>query len=81
MINPSEGHGGADRDAARSTTHLPGSAPRVGSPENSWRQTVRDLYDDLHHGKDNMFTGNRLAKRLIAFIEDRHPGFFNEPRT
>lgn len=47
---------------------------------NEWRETVRDLYDDLHFGEDNLFTGNRLAKRLIGFIEDRHPGFFNEPR-
>lgn len=29
---PSEGAGGADRDAARCTTHLPASVPRVGSP-------------------------------------------------
>lgn len=46
---------------------------------DNWRETVRDLYDDLHFGQDNLFTGNRLAKRLIAFIEARHPGFFNEP--
>ena len=50
------------------------------SQTNEWRETVRDLYDDLHFGQDSMFTGSRLAKRLIAFIEDRHPGFFNEPR-
>ena len=47
--------------------------------ENEWRQTVRDLYDELHFGPDNLFTGNRLARRLIGFIEYRHPGFFNEP--
>ena len=46
---------------------------------NPWRETVRDMYDDLHFGQINVFTGNRLAKRLIKFIEDRHPGFFNEP--
>ena len=31
-MGPSEEEGGADRDAARSTTHLPESAPRIGSP-------------------------------------------------
>lgn len=49
-------------------------------PINPWRETVRDLYDDLHFGQDNIFTGSHLAKRLISFIENRHPGFFNEPR-
>ena len=43
-----------------------------------WRETVRSLYDDLHFGPDNTFTGNRLAKRLIKYIEDRHPNFFSE---
>lgn len=45
---------------------------------NEWRETVRDLYDDLHFGQDNIFTGSRLAARLIHLIEQRHPGFFNE---
>lgn len=31
-LNPSEGHGDADRDVARGTTHLPESAPPLGSP-------------------------------------------------
>lgn len=43
-----------------------------------WRETVRDIYDDLHFGEDNLFTGSRLAKRLVDFLERRHPGFFDE---
>ena len=44
-----------------------------------WRETVRDIYDELHFGKISLFTGSKLAKRLIGIIEDRHPGYFNEP--
>ena len=47
---------------------------------NEWRETVRDLYDKLHFGLDNVFTGNRLARRLIDLIEDLHPGYFVPPR-
>ena len=43
---------------------------------DAWRETVRDLYDDLHFGEDNVFTGSRLAARLIAFIEERHAAYF-----
>jgi hypothetical protein len=43
---------------------------------NEWRETVRDLYDKLHFGPDNIFTGNRLAMGVVTFIEERHPGFF-----
>ena len=43
---------------------------------NEWRETVRDLYDKLHFGPDNIFTGNRLAMGIVAFIEERHPEFF-----
>jgi hypothetical protein len=45
--------------------------------KNPWKETLRDMYDDLHFGKDNTFTGSRLAKRLVAFIEERHPRYFN----
>lgn len=44
---------------------------------NEWRETLRDLYDDLHFGPDNVFTGNTpLAARLVAFIEKRHADYF-----
>jgi hypothetical protein len=43
-----------------------------------WRETVRDIFDTLHHGEDDIFTGSRLAKRLVAMIEDRHHAFFCE---
>ena len=35
--DPTEGAPGTDRDAGCSTTHLPGSAPHVGSPAQSYR--------------------------------------------
>lgn len=57
------------------------SDPQTTTHGNPWRETVRDIYDDLHFGQDNMFKGSRLAKRLIAMIEDRHPGYFNEPHV
>ena len=49
----------------------------MSESEGNWRETVRALYDELHFGDDNCFTGNPLASRLIAFIENRHPHFFN----
>lgn len=45
---------------------------------NPWRETVRDIFDMLHHGEDDIFTGNQLARRLVALIEDRHHDFFCE---
>ncbi len=53
----------------------------TNTADNAWRETVRDLYDDLHFGKDNFFTGNPLASRLIKFIEDRHPEYFRSERA
>ncbi len=41
-----------------------------------WKATVRDLYDEMHFGRDNVFTGSELAGRVIQFIEDRHPTYF-----
>lgn len=52
------------------------------SERNSWRETVRTIYDTCHFGADNAFTegdNRRLASRLIALIEQRHEGFFTEP--
>ena len=49
------------------------------SERNSWRETVRCVYDTLHFGQDNVFEAGdsrRLALRLLALIEERHPGFF-----
>lgn len=46
--------------------------------EGNWRETVRDLYDHLHFSKDGFFSGSPLAKRIIQFIEDRHPAYFTE---
>jgi hypothetical protein len=45
-----------------------------------WRETVRSLYDDLHFGPDNTFTGNRLAKRLtqISLVKTRSCASSNE---
>lgn len=46
---------------------------------DSWRETVRDLYDELHFGEGNYFDedeAGRLARRLVALIEERHPAFF-----
>ena len=48
--------------------------------DNPWRETVRDLYDKLHFGPHNIFTGNPLAQGIVAFIEERHPGYFVSPR-
>ena len=41
-----------------------------------WRETVRTIYDKLHFETPGFFSGDPLAKSLIAFIEGRHPGFF-----
>jgi hypothetical protein len=50
--------------------------------DNPWRETVRDIYDTLHFGPDNLFTGNPLAHRLINLIEERHLYYFAEmPKT
>lgn len=46
--------------------------------DDPWRETVRDIFDTLHHGEDDIFTGSRLAKRLVAMIEVRHHDFFCE---
>ena len=47
---------------------------------NEWRETVRDLYDKLHFGSDDdLFIGDSLTAGIIAFIEERHPGFFGSP--
>jgi len=48
---------------------------------NEWRETIRYIYNNLHFGQDNVFTGNRLANRLIAIIEDRHPNYFKNTDT
>lgn len=52
---------------------MPTAAPSPAPPDE-WRKTVRDIYDHVNFG----FTGNRLAKDIVAFIEERHPGFFME---
>jgi hypothetical protein len=33
----------------------------------------------LHSGEDDIFTGKRLARRLVSLIEDRHHGYFCGP--
>ena len=48
--------------------------------ENPWRETVRDLYDKLHFGSDDLFIGDSLTAGIIAFIEERHPRFFGSPQ-
>jgi hypothetical protein len=54
----------------------------MSKPEttNPWRETVRDIYDRLHFKEPGFFSGDPLAKELIAFIEDRHPDYFKEPQ-
>jgi hypothetical protein len=48
--------------------------------EATWRETVRDIYDRLHFGPEDYFSGNaRLAKELVHLIETRHPDFFGLP--
>jgi len=49
--------------------------------EDCWKETVRDIYDEIHFREDGCFSGNRLAWRLIKMIEDRHPEWFCEKRT
>lgn len=46
---------------------------------NVWKETVRKIFDTLHFDEDSIFTGSRLAKRLIALIEERHHAYFCEP--
>lgn len=55
--------------------------PMTKQTTNLWRETVRDIFDTLHFGEDNLFTGSRLAKRIIALIEERHPDYFCEGKT
>lgn len=48
--------------------------------DNPWRETVSAIYDEIHLGPDSVFTGERrLARKLIAMIENRHPDFFLAP--
>lgn len=48
---------------------------------NPWRETVRDIYDRLHFQDPGLFSGDPLAKELIAFIEERHHDYFCEGKT
>lgn len=43
---------------------------------NPWKQTVRDIFDELHFGQDSIFTGSKLASRIVSMIEDRHGDYF-----
>lgn len=45
--------------------------------DNPWKETVCDLYDELHFGEDNFFN-SPLARRLVALLEDRHPEWFRD---
>jgi hypothetical protein len=43
---------------------------------NLWKQTVRDIFDELHLGQDNIFTDSEFASRIVAMIEERHSEYF-----
>ena len=51
------------------------------APPNAWKQTVRDIFDELHFGPDSVFVGQqRLATCIIGMIEARHAGYFGVGR-
>ena len=42
-----------------------------------WKQTVRDIFDELHFGENNIFNGQtELAHKIVAMIEQRHHDYF-----
>lgn len=45
---------------------------------NEWRETVRDIFDELMFGRSD---GLSLKSALIALIEQRHHAYFCEGRT
>ena len=55
------------------------SRGRQMADNDTWRETVRAIFDTLHSGEDDIFTGKRLARRLVSLIEDRHHGYFCGP--
>lgn len=54
-------------------------APEM-SAETPWRETVRDIFDELHFAADGVFAGSDLAARLIELIERRHSDYFCAPK-
>jgi hypothetical protein len=44
--------------------------------EGDWRETVRDLYDDLITGKLDYTTGQDVVRNVVRIIENRHRTFF-----
>ena len=49
---------------------------------DAWKETVRDIFDELHFGTDSVFKGQRrLARRIVSIIETRHHDYFCEGKT
>ena len=46
-----------------------------------WRETVRDIYDNLMLGKSDSSGSADLRWKVIALIEQRHPDFFCVGKT
>ena len=67
---PALGEGGS---AGQATSAVQRTLP----PDEVWKQTVRDIYVELHFGCDSVFRGQRqLARRIVSMIEAQHPDFF-----
>lgn len=42
----------------------------------TWRETVRDIFDLCHFDDENIFNGSPLAARIVGLIESRHTDYF-----
>lgn len=45
---------------------------------DSWKQTVRNIFDKVLLSKNGMFAGNPLASEILEIIEQRHHAYFCE---
>lgn len=71
--DPSRGAAGADRDAGRNTTHLPGSAPRLGSPApvaraNADEERIRAIVAQISPRHTSQKPNEALLMAFVAEI-------------
>lgn len=55
--------------------------PTTATERDEWKETVCDLYDLMHFGRDSIFTGSELARKVVKMIEDRHHDYFRGSET
>jgi hypothetical protein len=58
-----------------------GDEEKADQESNPWKDTVRNLYDELLVSSSDMLADSRLADSLLDVIEEAHPDYFNGPDT